>query len=335
VSDITYPDKHTPLVESQISLLTIGAKLQKKKIKPGNIKNHVEIYQLLKNYLKKYSSIPVNFTENPWSEEDITNQLKDLMKEDCQKEKQKISIQHKERIKKSKLILKKINNQKVKNIADSLKAGVFLNEYRKCVFCRASLAYRPLMRAIAEKYGLTSWKECWKLTPQEISRLYFGGDKRILNVLPKRKLVGVMPARNKNNYRFLSDKELALFWSEIEKVIPTEEKAGELKKINGTIANPGIIRGTAKIILGSHDFHKFKEGDIIVATMTSVDFVPLMKRASAFVTNEGGITCHASIVSRELNKPCIIGTKIATKVLKDGDLVEVDANKGIVRIIRD
>lgn len=68
--------------------------------------------------------------------------------------------------------------------------------------------------------------------------------------------------------------------------------------------------------------------------MTSVDFVPIMKRASAFVTDEGGITSHASIVSREMNKPCIIGTKIATQVLKDGDLVEVDANNGVVKILK-
>ena len=59
-----------------------------------------------------------------------------------------------------------------------------------------------------------------------------------------------------------------------------------------------------------------------------------MKKAGAFVTNEGGITCHAAIVAREMKKPCIIGTKIATKVLKDGDLVEVDAENGVVRVIK-
>jgi len=62
--------------------------------------------------------------------------------------------------------------------------------------------------------------------------------------------------------------------------------------------------------------------------------MPAIKKASAIVTNVGGITCHAAIVSRELKIPCIIGTKIATKVLKDGDLVEVDAQKGIVKILK-
>ena len=68
--------------------------------------------------------------------------------------------------------------------------------------------------------------------------------------------------------------------------------------------------------------------------MTTPDMVPIMKKAAAFVTDEGGITCHAAIVSREMKKPCIIGTKIATKILHDGQLVEVDANRGIVKIIK-
>lgn len=82
------------------------------------------------------------------------------------------------------------------------------------------------------------------------------------------------------------------------------------------------------------DNKKVKKGDILVSPMTTSAFMPAIKKATAIVTDEGGITCHAAIVSRELNTPCIIGTKIATQVLKDGDIVEVDANKGIVRLIK-
>ncbi|MEY2664432.1 MAG: hypothetical protein RIT04_240, partial [Candidatus Parcubacteria bacterium] len=78
----------------------------------------------------------------------------------------------------------------------------------------------------------------------------------------------------------------------------------------------------------------FEDGSVLVTSMTRPEFVPLMKKAIAIVTDEGGITCHAAIVSRELKKPCIIGTKVATQVLKDGDMVEVDANSGIVRILK-
>ena len=68
--------------------------------------------------------------------------------------------------------------------------------------------------------------------------------------------------------------------------------------------------------------------------MTTPEFLSAMKKVAAFVTDEGGIACHAVIVAREIKKPCIIGTKIATQVLKDGDEVEVDAEQGVVRILR-
>ena len=73
--------------------------------------------------------------------------------------------------------------------------------------------------------------------------------------------------------------------------------------------------------------------DILVSPMTRPDFVPAMKIAGAVVTDEGGVICYAAIISRELGIPCIVGTKIATKVLHDGDLVEVDADNGVVRIM--
>ncbi len=79
---------------------------------------------------------------------------------------------------------------------------------------------------------------------------------------------------------------------------------------------------------------KMDEGDLLVSHMTDPEIVPAMKKAAAIVTDMGGITCHAAIVSRELGIPCVIGTKIATKVLRDGDLAEVDANKGIIRKLK-
>ena len=102
------------------------------------------------------------------------------------------------------------------------------------------------------------------------------------------------------------------------------------KQLKGHIAYPGVVEGTVRIILSENDFHKMQEGDILVTWMTRPEFLPVIKKASAIITNEGGITSHAAIIARELKKPCVIATKTATKVLKDGDLVEVDAKKGIV-----
>ncbi|MCB9805962.1 hypothetical protein H6775_02250 [Candidatus Nomurabacteria bacterium] len=104
--------------------------------------------------------------------------------------------------------------------------------------------------------------------------------------------------------------------------------------INGTVASSGIAKGVAKICTNAESLDKVEEGDILVASMTRPEYISAMKKAAAFITDEGGITCHAAIVSREMKKPCIIGTKFATKVLKDGDLVEVDGEHGVVNIIK-
>ena len=103
--------------------------------------------------------------------------------------------------------------------------------------------------------------------------------------------------------------------------------------IAGQIAYEGKAKGRVRIIFEVDEINKVKKGDILVTSMTTPDFLPAMNLARAFVTDEGGITCHASIVAREIKKPCIIGTKIATQFLHDGDWVEVDADKGIVRIL--
>ena len=106
------------------------------------------------------------------------------------------------------------------------------------------------------------------------------------------------------------------------------------KELKGMPAYSGQAKGRVKIINTAGEMKKMKPGDILVSQATSPELLPAMKMAAAILTNEGGITCHAAIVSRELGIPCIVGVKIATQVLRDGDLVEVDADKGMVKIIK-
>ena len=113
----------------------------------------------------------------------------------------------------------------------------------------------------------------------------------------------------------------------------TQEDIKHTNEIKGMCASPGSARGIVKLIFSPRDIEKMNEGDILVAHATNPDIIPAMKKAAAIITNTGGITCHAAIVARELNIPCVIGTKIATEILKDGDLVEVDASCGIVKKI--
>ncbi|EZQ06836.1 phosphoenolpyruvate synthase [Candidatus Acidianus copahuensis] len=132
---------------------------------------------------------------------------------------------------------------------------------------------------------------------------------------------------------FIVQARAETYWSSKKKVPQRSEgiEVAERKVlVKGLAASPGIASGVAKIILSSKESGRFKRGDILVTKMTDPDWVPLMKIASAIVTDEGGITSHAAIVSRELGIPAIVGTNEATKVIKDGEEITVDATRGIV-----
>ena len=113
--------------------------------------------------------------------------------------------------------------------------------------------------------------------------------------------------------------------------------AGVVRDTNivyGLVAFKGKVTGRVRVIQRPEDCHDFKEGEILVTAETTPDYIMAMKQAAAFVTNHGGITSHAAIMARELRIPCVIGTKVATKVFKNGELVEVDANEGVVRKLK-
>lgn len=105
-------------------------------------------------------------------------------------------------------------------------------------------------------------------------------------------------------------------------------KTNELK---GRVACEGKAQGIARIVFAKSDYKKIREGDILITPMTKPNIVPYLSKVKAIVTNDGGMTCHASIISRELDIPCIVGTEHVTDIIKDGDIVEVDAEKGIVK----
>jgi pyruvate,water dikinase len=113
-----------------------------------------------------------------------------------------------------------------------------------------------------------------------------------------------------------------------------EEKKAEQGKVEiilkGLPASPGIAAGKARVLRGPEEIKRVRSGDILVTAMTSPDYVPAMKKAAAIVTDEGGITSHAAIVSRELGVPCVVGTGSATKVIKDDMEVTVDGRSGLV-----
>lgn len=322
---ITYPSEHTPLFESQLDMMKIGRDIQSKKLTKD------KIHEALNKWLAKHNYIPVNFCDEPWTLKNAEDQLKSVLKKNCADEIAKAERSHKETIAKGKALLKKINDKEITILAHGIAEGTYLNEFRKNVFSNASLRMRGIFKKIAELAGSKEWRDCFFLTPDEMLEILEGKKTSLSKIKEERKIAAIYIIDGKTH--ILDAKRTKNLADYLQSLFETKKEEKTESTVKGFSANTGMVQGTVKIILSSKDFYKFNPGDILVTTMTSVDFVPIMGKAAAFVTNEGGITSHASIVAREMNKPCIIGTKIATKVFKDGDLVEVDADKGVVRII--
>ncbi len=163
-------------------------------------------------------------------------------------------------------------------------------------------------------------------------------DELITIIKQKTKLPDDLKSRVRHSIFIIEGDGYSILVGDDAKVFVKErilrEELKNTKEIKGQTANPGKVTGRAKLVFGPKHSNKVKRGDILVSTATSPQLLSAMKKAKAFITDLGGITSHAAIVSRELNRPCIVGTKIVTQILNDGDLVEVDADKGIVRILK-
>lgn len=121
----------------------------------------------------------------------------------------------------------------------------------------------------------------------------------------------------------IADLDLSTFFQDYSKIT----------EVKGTVASPGKVSGRACVVLGSDQFAQFQAGDVLITNQTTPDFVPLMKKAVAIIAEQGGVTSHAAIVSRELGIPCLVGVKNAMNVFASGGMVEVDAVAGVIKKI--
>ncbi|GEM_PF-4493029 len=190
-----------------------------------------------------------------------------------------------------------------------------------------------LSRLIAEGLQRQGLAKEWinDVLPKEIQSIFLGQIDR--TILEERARVTVLMCTDgEGGYVTEQGAEADRRYAELEARVPQ----ARTKELRGMVACRGQVVGIARVVArpDSPEGYAFRDGEILVTSMTRPDFLPLMKRAAAIVTNEGGISCHAAIVARELNIPCIIGTKHATQVLKDGDEVEVNADEGTVKILR-
>lgn len=324
---ITYPQEYTPLTQSQLDLLRIGSQVQAHTLTEQSLKG------VLKRWVDMHGMIPVNFCNEPWGMGDAQQQLSEILRKDCKTELERMERGQKDMLQDARKRLREIGDAEVEIFAMAIAEGTSLNEFRKNVFSRVSLGFRPIFKHIAAQAGSGEWRDCFYLTYGEMGDILDGKKQDIRQIAQQRKICGGLVDAQGQSF-FLEPGITEKLYTYVQQVHKSKVGVDVTDTVKGLGASKGKVRGTVRVILNATEFHKMNEGDILVTAMTSVDFVPIMERAAAFVTNEGGITSHASIVAREMKKPCIIGTKNATQVLKDGDFVEVDADNGIVRKIR-
>lgn len=182
-------------------------------------------------------------------------------------------------------------------------------------------------KKIAQRFNLDIFEVKYYFM-EEIKNLLLENKEVDLRDLKKRRDFSCFVLTKKDHTALRYD----FYGREAAKVLRAVMDTFKQKEIKGYVASAPQrhLVGRVQIVLDTQR-DKFKAGSILVTTMTRPDFVPLMHQATAIITDEGGITCHAAIVSRELGIPCIISTKVATKLLKDGDMIELDLEKGIVK----
>lgn len=200
--------------------------------------------------------------------------------------------------------------EELKEVAKISQDLVYLRTLRTDVLHELMYYARPLMTEIAQSFGLT-FKELRDYSALDL-------------------MAGKLEKYEYHKFTAISFGENFAFF---HGPILESKKQEVVTELKGAVAFKGVVRGKAKIVMIAHEIGKVEEGDILVAPTTAPSYIVGMKKAVGFIADEGGITSHTAIVAREMKKPCIIGTKIATKVLKDGDLVEVDAERGVVKII--
>ncbi|MDD2807707.1 MAG: PEP-utilizing enzyme [Patescibacteria group bacterium] len=186
--------------------------------------------------------------------------------------------------------------------------------------------FLPLFFSTIEKRKNIKSSLLFYALPEEIVRFLRSGQGIKNDILKNRKKT-VLFLTLKRKTKILTGKKANRFLGNLK------SKNIESNFIKGSIANKGVVTGRVKVVKKESDLGNLRN-KIVVTPMTAIKFVPALRGIKAIVTDEGGIACHAAIISRELNIPCIIGTKVATTIFKDGDLVEVDANKGIVRRLK-
>ena len=342
---LSTPQKESLIQKEEKDFLKIANLLyQSSKLKKLFTDNHLgsieenikkqdkDLYQKIYRHYKKYTHLPYQYKGPSYSLIDFLGRWQAIL---SQKETpgailERLEKEQKELFKKQKELMSRLNfNDYEKKLIKMAQRMVFIKDYRKAALYHGMYCYEPFFIEIAKRLDLSLAQvramNYWEI-PDALLKKKFDPDH-----LNQRLKFCLSYYERGKGYKAIVGKEARemLKKLEVEKV-----NIKNIKELTGTCACSGKVTGIVKIINVPEEMIKMEEGDILVAHNTNPNLVPAMKKASAMISESGGLTCHTAIVARELKTPCLVGVSFATKVLADGDKIEIDANKGLVKIIK-
>lgn len=276
------------------------------------VNRHVERFGWLNTY---------SFSGEPFTPEEVVQFVQDLLDDGLGTEEGDLPVEGSDEL--SERLRAIPVPSRVRDLVSATHALTYVNTAKDDVHQITWQKIMPLLRTIARRLGC-GIPELTRCTPQEL-----------INAIRAGSLDHALIALREEGWAMLKSGDLLQIVQGREDI---DHLYGRLKStapadvqsLAGRPVLPGVVRGRARIVLTVEDCAKVAPGDVLVATNTNPDFIPAMRRAGAFVTDTGNLICHAVIAAREFNKTCVIGTQVATQILRDGEWVEVDGSLGTV-----
>lgn len=330
ISIMSTPKKKSYVQEEDLACINLAIQIKKYQIK--DFTNNKDFRKIIrKNFWIPFDYLGPKITTTKDLKLRIDHLISFQLSELISRREKIIGYKNETAFKQKSLIKEQRLNKDIVFLFISLQDIATLQDEKKAITTESHFYLQQLYKEIAKRVGIP-FLDIYFLQKEEIKDM-LTEQSDFSSVIKQRKKASATIIFN-GRIKILIGKELSAYLAKNNLFLPSKEKISKDNVINGIVGSQGLVQGNVRIIENIKQAHLFNKGEILVTTMTTPNYMPIMKKAKAIITDEGGLTCHAVIVSRELGIPCIIGTKNATKMLKDGDYVEVDANKGIIKKLK-
>jgi phosphohistidine swiveling domain-containing protein len=315
-ASLTAPLKFTTTQEEEISLLRIMLQAKEQQ------------EDLLKEHLASYAHIPMWFDNDPWNLDDLKDRTQPFKnREEIESRLDTLTKELDSRKEKSSKILSQLKPpQDMLELIKIIQEFAFLRQEGEVQISYHNFHGTRLKEKICDKLGITR-ADLKFLTDDEIIANLRNKDPKLLGNIKERQKYCFMIMQDGNYTIYTGDQAII----EAQKIKDKLEQPIASMELKGVVGSTGNAKGKVCILNGLSDIPKIEEGDIMVVSGTSVEYIAAMEKAAGIIAEIGGITSHAAIVARELKKPCLTRVENATRLLKDGELVELDTQQGVLR----